>query len=136
MPYLHGDFAAVTLDFGGGALTFNVFDWTVEARTVTVDSRGFGERYRRPVPVSSEWTFRGRGYVTAVSTAHAINAGFANDSTDPPPVGVACYSGTTGGTLIFAGTGVMTRGTLAAPDGGMAVQEIEIEGFGTPTTGV
>lgn len=133
LTFLHGDFAAAQV----GGVTFNIFDWTVESRTITVDSRGHGERYRRPVPVSSEWTFRGRGYITAGSTSHALNAGFANDGADPPTnIQVIGYSGSTGGTPIFTGTGVMTRGTIEAPDGGMAVQEIEIEGFGTPTVGV
>src|SRR5687768_13170080 len=95
--FLHGDFAAVTI---GGA-TFNVFEWRVEATTQTVDSRAHGELWSRAVPISSAWRFTGRGYITAASAAHAMAAGFANDTTEPPTVAVIGYSGTTAGTPIF-----------------------------------
>lgn len=63
-------------------------------------------------------------------------AGFANDAADPPLVQVNGYSGTISDTLIFSGEGYMTLGSINAPDSAMAVQDIEIEGHGTPTTGV
>lgn len=133
LSFLHGDFAVATV--GGARL--NIFDWRVEYRTTLLNSRGHGERWARQTPVESGWTFRGQGYVTAASAAHALNTGFANDAADPPTLTVIGYSGDDGtGTPIFTGTGIMTRGTLAAPDGAMATQEFEIEGDGPPTVGV
>jgi hypothetical protein len=134
--FLVGDYAAVTLNNGGGAVTFNIFEWRVEFRTTTVNTRAHGQFYARPLAVERAWTFTGRGYITAASASHAVNAGYANDTTAQPTFTVSGYSGTTSGTKIFEGTGIMTRGTIDAPDGAMAVQDIEIEGYGTPATGV
>jgi hypothetical protein len=136
LSLLHGDFAAVTLNNGGGAVTFNVFDWRVQYRTRNINTRAHGERWARRTPVESEWTFTGQGYITSASAAHAANAGFANDAADPPTVTVIGYSGTTAGTVIFTGTGIMTLGSINAPDSAMATQDIEIEGDGPPTAGV
>ena len=137
VSFLHGDFAAATMNFGGGgALTFNVYEWRVEYRTTLINTRAHGQRWARKTVIESDWTFTARGYISAGSAAHAPAAGFAGDSADPPTVVVAVYSGSTSGTLLFSATGVMTRGTLDAPDGAMAVQDIEIDGSGAPTTGV
>lgn len=130
--FLVGDYAAATV----GGVTFNIFEWRVEVRATTVNTRGHGQFWARPITVERAFTFTGRGYITAASTAHAVNAGFANDTTAVADATVSCYSGTTGGTKIFEGAGQMVRGTIDAPDGAMAVQDIEIEGYGTPTTGV
>ena len=133
VSFLHGDFAHASV---GGA-TLNIFDWTVTFRTELADVTGHGDRWREKVPVHSDWVFRGRGYVTPASAAHALNAGFANNAADPPTLSVVGYSGTiVAGTPIFTGTGVMTEGELAAPDGEIATQSFTIEGSGTPTVGV
>lgn len=133
LTLLHGDFAEASV---GGA-TFNLFEWRVEMRTGTVNTRAHGQFYARPVAVERSWVFTGRGYITSASASHAVNAGYANDTTAQPSITVAGYSGSiASGTKIFEGTGIMTRGTIDAPDGAMAVQDIEIEGYGTPTTGV
>lgn len=130
--FLVGDYAAATV----GTLTFNIFEWRVEMRATTVNTRGHGQYWARPITVERSWTFTGRGYITAGSTAHAANLGFANDTTAVADISVVGYSGTVAGTVIFTGTGQMTRGTIDCPDGAMAVQDIEIEGYGTPTVGV
>lgn len=128
----HGDYAEATV---GGA-TFNIFDWSVQARTRTINTRAHGERWKRTTPVESEWTFSGQGYVTTASVAHAMAAGFANDGADPPLVTVIGYAGNGTATPVFTGEGIMTLGSINAPDGAMATQDIEIEGNGTPTVGV
>lgn len=130
--FLVGDYAAATV----GGVTFNIFEWRVEVRATTVNTRAHGQYWARPITVERAWTFTGRGYITAASTSHAINAGFANDTTAVADSTVIGYSGTPSGTAIFTGTGQMTRGTIDCPDGAMAVQDIEIEGYGTPTVGV
>ncbi|HEY9014959.1 MAG TPA: hypothetical protein VIM84_07845 [Gemmatimonadales bacterium] len=133
LAFLHGDFAEATV----GGVTFNIFEWRVEFRTSLMNTRAHGQRWARKTVIESDWVFTGRGYIAAGSASHAPNAGFANDAADPPAITVAGYSGSSGsGTKIFEGPGIMTRGTLDAPDGAMAVQDIEIEGNGAPTTGV
>jgi hypothetical protein len=130
--FLVGDYAAATV----GTLTFNIFEWRVEMRATTVNTRAHGQYWARPITVERSWTFTGRGYITAGSAAHAPNLGFANDTTAVADIAVVGYSGTIADTVIFQGTGQMVRGTLDCPDGAMAVQDIEIEGYGTPTIGV
>ena len=105
--------------------------------------RAFGPQLRRFLGR----TLRDRGRallaglgVTAVlqsSTATGLMAaGFAADSADPPAVQVICYSVPNTAAAIFTGSGVMVNATLEAPDGGMAVQEIEVEGDSEPSVGV
>lgn len=128
----HGDYAEATV----GGVTFNIFDWRVQARTRLINTRAHGERWAQKTPIESEWTFSGQGYVTTASLSHAIAAGFANDGADPPLVTVICYAGNGTATPVFTGTGIMTLGSINAPDSAMATQDIEIEGNGTPTVGV
>jgi hypothetical protein len=113
-----------------------MFEWRVQARTRTINVRAHGERWVRRQVVESEWVFSGKGYLTSNSAATAMADGFANDAADPPIVTVTCYSGPNTAAVIFTGTGIMTSASLEAPDGGMAVQEIEVEGDNTPTVGV
>lgn len=129
---LHGRYAEAAI---GGVLIVYLTEWEVSANNDVEDITAHGDSFKRFTSLDADWTFRAQGHVVPASAAHYINTYFVNNNFQGEFT-LRGYSGTVaGGTLIFEGTGIPTRGTLAAPMG-LASQEIEFRGTGAPTVGM
>jgi hypothetical protein len=112
------------------------FEWEVTFTQEFADSTAHGDFWDFPVPIKQMWTARAKGYFTAAGAATATYIyGNSKQTGDPATVTFTGYStpGTT--TKVFEGVGYASRGNFTSPQG-MVTQEVEIRGYGAPTTGV
>lgn len=118
----------------GGVVIALLTEWEVTYTHDTADGTAHGDFWKHNYPLDSQWTFRARGFVTPGSANHYLNA-LWTANTAAAYVVVAGFSGAvSGGTMIFQGSGLPSRGNLSAPME-MAFQEFEIIGDGAPTVG-
>lgn len=122
-----GRYAVATI---GGVAIAECFDWEVTLEADYEDVTAHGDEWEVVVPLKERWTFRARKYIL-LATATRLTA--FTTSAEPAAMTVVCYTGPSGGTVRFQGSGFPTRVSLSAPME-LIEEEIEIRGNSTPTT--